>query len=660
MCLKRADEVRSAWRASRTHALTLCNAAQARLALYTGVSLHYGSAAVEASGGVASADAALAAAAACGAIDCTLGALARQHSDTAASVAQLRASLEAALACAQLASAVEQGEALLRVCRFGAAAACVAAADAAAQALRAGGESGPELRALEKLRAALCEALGDALRKRVAFELSDDACAGKVHARAGAEPLTAVWAGAATLGCAVLAAQELAADAAPSAHAAVFCHSGLQAKREAAVDGDALLWRAGTEDGVATLLAFLGEAVLGTDECVRHAFGASLCVAIGAASVARVRGVDIQDASDGRWDAELERAAAFERAAAGQRMLAPDYQPLSAALAAARADVRAAVRGKQLALARSLALDTSHGATLVAGAWSGCVADMVVERRLASPPGVVCFPACQVSGAALALAGLLEERLRAGAHSDVIDAADMLRACVPSIQADELATAPGPAMQFRNNAHFLAFMLRSGAAAARAPGLQGAAAALCSAGDALLEAAVSRAGLDAASALDLADGFIKAGEADRGAAVERALTGALHSVRRFHTLACDTLPPGAAAAASRAVLHAVGARAAEEILALPDISVDDCSALASALDAARARCEVPLEAPGWRKLQRVRALLDASLADIAAGAERGELRGELSAREVGAFVRAVFCESALRLDALARIAATDR
>jgi hypothetical protein len=229
------------------------------------------------------------------------------------------------------------------------------------------------------------------------------------------------------------------------------------------------------------------------------------------------------------------------------------------------------------------------------------------------------------------------------------------------MQADELAAAPGAAMQFRNSAHFLAFVLRNGAAAARLPALQGAAAALCSAGDTVLAAAVRRAGTDAAAALDLADGFVKAGEAERGAAVERALAGALHAVRRFHALARETLPAAAAASSSLAVQDAVGQRAADEILALADIGVDDCSALASAYDAACARCEAPTaDAPGgWRKLARVRALLDAPLASIVAGAERGELHGVLSAGETCAFVRAVFCDSSLRTDALARIAATD-
>lgn len=622
------------------------------------MSAHYGGAAGQTSE-VASA---LAAAAGAGAVDSALGALAQQHGDAAASVAQLRASLEAAHAAAQLASAVEQGEALLRGGRLGAAAVCVAAADGAAQALRSAGDASPALRTHAQLRARLCEALGDALRTRVTFELSADARSGAVHVRTAGEPLAAVWEGAAALGCEAQATQELAAAAAPSAHAAAFCQDAVQARHEASADGVAFSWSAGGGEDASPLLAFLGEAALGADARVRHAFGASLCAAVGAAAVTRVLAVDGGASSDVRWAAELERAAAFERAAAAQRVLAPATQPLSAALTAARADVRAAAQGKQLATARSLALDTSHSPVLVAGAWSGRAADMVGGQARASPPGVVCFPACQVSGSALAMAGWLEERLRAGADSDAADAADMLRACVPSIQADELAAAPGAAMQFRNSAHFLAFVLRNGAAAARLPALQGAAAALCSAGDTVLAAAVRRAGTDAAAALDLADGFVKAGEAERGAAVERALAGALHAVRRFHALARETLPAAAAASSSLAVQDAVGQRAADEILALADIGVDDCSALASAYDAALSRGEVPqvVDAPGgWCKLARVRALLDAPLASIVAGAERGELHGVLSAGETCAFVRAVFCDSSLRTDALARIAATD-
>ena len=624
---------------------------QARWALYAGVSLHYGSTA-ERANGVASALSAAAAA------DDELRALAQQHDDAAASVAQLRSSLEAALATEQLTSAVEQGGALLRGCRFGAAAACIAAADAAVKVLRDAGDEGSVLCTYERLRESLRSALSGALRKRISFQLSDDACSGSVHVRTGSEPLAAVWDGAVALECSAQSVQELASAAARSAHAAVFCQSYAHAKRQADADGDTLAWHASTEGNASNpLLAFLGEAALCADERVRHAFGAALCAGVGAAAVARLRAADVS-ASDADWAAQLERAAAFERAAAQHKMLPDAACALSAALSAARADERASVRGKQLALARGIALDTSQGAALVAGAWSGHIADMISRATLSLPPGVACFPACMVSGAALTLAGLLEERLRAGAHDEAVDAADILRACVPCMQADELAAAPGPAMQFRNSAHFLAFVLCNGAAAARTPDLQGAAAALCSAGDAVLATAVSRAGTDAAAALDLADGFAKAGEADRGAAVQRALTGALHSARRFHALACKTLPSAVAESTSRAVLHTVGARAADEVLALPDIGVDDCSALASAFDAACQAVKVPEVDPpmGWRRLALLRALLDMPLARIVAEAERGEMRGVLSVAEIDTLVCAVFTDSALRADSRARLA----
>ena len=622
---------------------------QARWALYAGVSLHYGCTS-ERANSVASA---LSAAASAGTADDELGALVRQHADAAASVTQLRSLLEAALATEQLAGAVEEGEALLRVGRFGAAAACVAAVEAATKVIQTAGDEGSVLCLYEQLRESLRQALGGALRARISFQLNDDASSGTMHARTGPEPLAALWDGAVALGCSAQSVQELAVAAARSAHAAVFGQSYAHAKRQADADGDALAWHASTEgDASNAFLAFLGEAALCADERVRHAFGAALCAGVGAAAVARL------SASDADWAAQLERAAAFERAAAQHNMLAHATCPLSAALSAACSDERAAVRGKQLALARGIVLDTARGAALVAGAWSGLVADMTSEATHSLPPAVAGFPVCMVSGAALTLAGLLEERLRAGAHDEAVDAADLLRACVPCIQADELAAAPGPAMQFRNSAHFLAFVLRNGAAAARAPALQGAAAALCSAGDAVLATAVSRAEADAAAALDLADGFNKAGEADRGAAVERALTGALHAVRRFHALACKTLPSAVAESTTRAVLHAVGARAADEILALPDIGVDDCSALASAFDAACKAVDFPdMDAPGgWRRLARVRALLDMPLASIVAEAERGEMRGVLSVAEVDALVCAVFTDSALRADSRDRLA----
>ena len=627
---------------------------QARWALYAGLSLHYGSTAERAN----CVAAALSAAAPAGTVDDELCTLIKQHADAAASVTQLRSSLAAALATAQLVSAVEHGEALLHGGRFGAAAAYVAAVSAAADSLRAADDEGSVLLAYERLRKSLRVALGDALRERVSFQLSGDACGGTVRVRAGPEPLAAVWDGAVALECSAQTVQEFASAAARSAHAAVFFHSHTQAKRQADADGDALAWHASTEgSALTTLLAFLGEAALCADERVRHTFGAALCAAVGAVAVEHLRATSrIANVAD--WAAQLERAAAFERALAQENLLSHATCPVSAALSAARDDEQAEVRGKRLALARAIALDTSHGATLVAGSWSGRAADMASQALHSVPPGVACFPACVVSGAALALAALLEERLDAGAHSEVVDAVDVLRACVPCKQADELAAAPGPAMQFRNSAHFLAFVLCNGAAAARTPDLQGAAAALCSAGDAVLATAVSRAGTDAAAALDLADGFAKAGEADRGAAVQRALTGALHSARRFHALACKTLPSAVAESTSRAVLHTVGARAADEVLALPDIGVDDCSALASAFDAACQAVKVPEVDPpmGWRRLALLRALLDMPLARIVAEAERGEMRGVLSVAEIDTLVCAVFTDSALRADSRARLA----
>ena len=626
------------------------------------MSLHYGSTALQADG-VSSA----LSAAAVGAVDDELCTLIQQHADAAASATQLCSSLEAALANAQLGSAVEQCGALLRGGRFGAASACVAAVGAAAESLRAADDKGSVLCTYERLCESLRAALRGALRERVSFQLSDNARSGTMRVRTGPEPLSAVWDGAVALECSANAVQELASAAAQSAHAAVFCHSHAQATRPPDANGDALAWQASSEGEVsATLLAFLGEATLCADERVRHTFGAALCAAVGAAAVARLRAAG-RSTTDADWAAQLERAAVFEQAASQENLLAHATWPLSAALRAARADERAEVVGKQLALARAIAVDTSRGAAIVAGSWPGRAADMVSQAAHSAPPGVACFPACVVSGAALALAGMLEERLGAGAHLEAVDLADILRACVPCMQADELA-APGPAMQFRNSAHFLAFVMRSGAAAARAAVLQGAAAALCSAGDAVLTTAVSRAGADAAAALDLADGFNKAGEADRGAAVERALTGALHAVVRFHTLARNTLPNTIAECKSRAVLNAVGARAANEILALPDVGVDDCSALASAFDAA---CDAvkadlmklvtpDLEAPwGWRRLARVRELLDLPLARIVAEAERGGMRGVLSVAEIDALVCAVFSDSALRTDARGRIAAID-
>ncbi len=573
---------------------------------------------------------------------------------------------------AQLTAAAEQAGALQRDGRLAAAAACLAAADAAAQG---GGAAPPRvphelLAAQAAQRAALCGALRDALAARVACTLDDGGGGGCVRVqRDGAEPLPALWDALEALGAAGDAAQALAAALLERLLLPL-----LHAPQPLALTADegSLSWRAAPSGGgggeppfaaAATALRFLGRAALGTGAGGCAALGAALAPGLGAAATqhARVPAAGGDDVADEAWERAAAGAALLEAAAAEARLLPADAAPLSAAVLAARAQAEAAARGAWLAAARACVMRADGDTLRVGGAWRADAAAMALADGAADAAGALCFPACRVSCGALALARLLDRHLavlsppaaRARHARAAAECADMLRAVAPCARAAALEAAPGAAMLLRNDAHFLAFRLAGGAAAACAPQLAGVAAALCATGDALLAAALEAASADAAVALD-AD-FADAAAPERRAAIERALAGALHAERRLRALAVDTLPADAADAAAAAVLGAVGHAAAAGVLAVRDIGVHDGAALCAVLSAALAQ-HAGSAAPGWRKLARVRALLEAPLASIAADAEAGALP-ELSARELAALVRAVFGDSATRADALRRIEA---
>jgi hypothetical protein len=702
------------------HLPFLC--AQARRALYAGVAAHYGRQDADAEAD-ASASAALAALR-CGddVPEATLRALAARHAHAAGCVAELQRSLTAARAVAQLSAAGEEADAARREGRLAAAAAALVAAsgDDAAAALAAPGAPRCAAALLaahsgrcEALTATLTDALLGCVRVTLhAGGAGGDAC---VQAGSGGEALPALWAGLHALSGANAAAERLG-DAVSRALLAPLLLLTPPGGAALTASPAQLAWRAqpaaaGAPRGSVTAfdaacgaLSFVCDAALGAaGEGARHAFGAALWPQLAAAAVkhaqASAAAAPQPDGDDAAWDAAAEGVAALEACARAHGVLATQpadaCAPLSALLASARADTETAIRGDWLMAARAAALSASKEKDAprhVGGPWHERAAQMLATppppAAAAEPPGALCFPACSVSGGALALAALLDEHVRAAsvARAGVpsrarrlraaCDACDALRACGPCARGAELEGAPGAAMLFRNDAHFVAFRLAGGAAACACAGddaaaaLAGTAAALCATGDAVLAAAVESAACDAAAAMDVAGerGFADAAQPRRRAEVERALAGALHAARRFDALAHATLPRAPARAASGAVLSAVGRAAASRVLSCDDISVDDSAALCAVLDAAAAHAGFALDtetdaaaaaaahAPGWRTLCHVRVVLAASLADIVERAQAGRLCG-LTAAELSSLVRAVFSDTGARVDALRRIAA---
>jgi hypothetical protein len=656
--------------------------------------------------------------------EAALRALTGRHAHAAGQVAELQRSLAAARAVAQLSAAGDEADALRRegqLAATAAAAALVAGADAAAAALAAPGapRCAPALLAAHSARReALAVTLTDALLGCVRVTPHADGCGGDVCVEAcgagGGEALPTLWAGLQALDGAAAAAERLGEAVARALLVPLLLTPGVAVLTAAPAQ---LTWRAlpaaagAPRAGVAPFdaargaLSFLCDATLGAaGDGARLAFGAALWPQLSAAAVKHALSrAAAPPPDDAAWDDAAEGVAALEACARAHGALAaapvaapaeasappPPLPPLSALLASARADAETAVCGEWLMAARAAVLSSSKEKAAprhVGGPWHEAAAQMLATppggAAVAEPPGALCFPLCGVSGGALELAALLDEHLRAarvaraGAPSRARrlraagDACDALRACGPYARGAELEGAPGAAMLFRNDAHFVAFRLAGGAAACACGGdgaaaaLAGTVAALCATGDAVLAAAVESAACDAAAALDVAGGFADASQPRRRAEVGRALAGALHAARRFAALAHATLPRAPAHAASGAVLSAVGRAAASCVLSCDDISVDDCAQLCAALDAAAAHAGTPLDddgahahAPGWRTLAHVRTVLALSLADIVVRAQAGRLSG-LTAEQTSSLVRAVFSDTGARADALRRIAAT--
>ena len=298
---------------------------------------------------------------------------ANQHARAAAHVSDARGALAVARWVAQLTTSAEKADALALSGRLVGAAACAAAAEPAARALscRAAAPScvPPLLEAHAKRCAALRRALDDALAGRVRLTLEESRDAGGAACVDGDEPLSELWGALHALGAADAAAATLGARATQELLAPLLCavHPLVLT-----VSSTQLSWRARALEtppddtidpfhAAAAALRFLCCDVLAVRDAApeaRAALGSALWPGLGAAAVQHVRARLGAAASpeDPAWDAAMAGAAMLDRAARELGLAAQaGEEPVTAALAASRADADALVRGEWLARARKRA-----------------------------------------------------------------------------------------------------------------------------------------------------------------------------------------------------------------------------------------------------------------------------------------------------------------
>ena len=304
---------------------------------------------------------------------------------------------------------------------------------------------------------------------------------------------------------------------------------------------------------------------------------------------------------------------------------------------------------------------------------------------------------CTVSKGADDLAMHVDEVLRASvedldpqAHrasanlaAAAADCLDLFRACVAVHRAEQLHTIHTASLIFYNDCHHLAnrfsvSVYSRGLALqeriGRTPALLWPIEPLRALGDATRNAANDRALSEIHAALDLANGFLHSGEVKVKDTISKAVARARHVIQRAGTASMYLLPhPEGERDAADLALH-YARRITLEILSLEDISVDESEALAEIISdafsaerlvgvkddaAAASRALIAAAGPEWLKAREISVMLSAPLRDITTNWERGSYRAlGFSRREIQAFIEALFEDSSLRLECLARVAAS--
>lgn len=302
-----------------------------------------------------------------------------------------------------------------------------------------------------------------------------------------------------------------------------------------------------------------------------------------------------------------------------------------------------------------------------------------------------CAP-CTVSAAADALTEhvdrVLESACELGPHAHrasanlaaaAADCLDLFRACVTATRAERLRSIHTSAVVFYNDCHHLANRFCASVYArgpalkrqiGREPALLWPVEPLRALGDATRSDANERALEELHAALDVADGFLRSGEAQVKANIAKSIARARHVIHRAGTVSMYALPhPLGTQDAAELALH-YARRVALEVLSIEDISVEESEALTELLGAAFATdglvgakgdttaSHALVDAVGteWFKARELGLMLSAPLRDITADWERGRSRAlGFTAEELRGLIGALFSETILRAECLARI-----
>jgi len=302
-----------------------------------------------------------------------------------------------------------------------------------------------------------------------------------------------------------------------------------------------------------------------------------------------------------------------------------------------------------------------------------------------------CAP-CTVSAAVDALTEhvdrVLESACELGPHAHrasanlaaaAADCLDLFRACVTATRAERLRSIHTSAVVFYNDCHHLANRFCASVYArgpalkrqiGREPALLWPVEPLRAIGDATRSDANERALGELHAALDVADGFLRSGEAQVKANIAKSIARARHVIHRAGTVSMYALPhPLGTQDAAELALH-YARRVALEVLSIEDISVEESEALTELLGAAFAtdglvgakgdttasRALVDAVGTEWFKARELGLMLSAPLRDITADWERGRSRAlGFTAEELRGLIGALFSETSLRAECLARI-----
>lgn len=302
-----------------------------------------------------------------------------------------------------------------------------------------------------------------------------------------------------------------------------------------------------------------------------------------------------------------------------------------------------------------------------------------------------CAP-CTVSASADALTEhvdrVLESACELGPHAHrasanlaaaAADCLDLFRACVTATRAERLRSIHTSAVVFYNDCHHLANRFCASVYArgpalkrqiGREPALLWPVEPLRALGDATRSDANERALGELHAALDVADGFLRSGEAQVKANIAKSIARARHVIHRAGTVSMYALPhPLGTQDAADLALH-YARRVTLEVLSIEDISVEESEALTELLGAAFAtdglvgakgdttasRALVDAVGTEWFKAKELGLMLSAPLRDITADWERGRSRAlGFTAEELRGLIGALFSETSLRAECLARI-----